>query len=251
MIAQIDKIIDEFLKVTDGIAMSDIIGWILAALGGFVVYWIIDNMQTSMERHGMIKDVEASLNTLYSSPFAKADSNDKPHSPVTVRSVLHDASPWKPFVRNGNPEECTEVLIEDTQRYVKIRDLKDCEEYISTQAIHELSILFRRMEKLYKDNILRPIDLSDLWREILPMGVNGRLEFYETYFSVFDVEPIAYVVMSAVVACDAVGNKAAVSYFRDYYRTHTDLHRLFINNKRLRIWDMRCKRKFMRIMSRL
>ena len=40
-----------YLRFTDGLSSSDIIGWILAALAGIIAYRLIDNMQMSIERH--------------------------------------------------------------------------------------------------------------------------------------------------------------------------------------------------------
>lgn len=69
-------VIYEFMGVTDGIAMSDILGWIFAALGGMVVYKEIDHIRTSVERHGMLKDIENTFWSIYNSVIAKS-CNDK------------------------------------------------------------------------------------------------------------------------------------------------------------------------------
>ena len=166
-------------EIVRQILASDIISWFLAFIGGFIVFKVVDNMQTAIERHNVIKDVENSINELFSKTIAKSNKcNGKENSQeidyVTVRTVLHDDSPWEKYIKGK-----TEIVIEDSQRFVQIRKDKGYKEYISTQAIHELSILFRRVEKLYKDSILKPIDLADMWREILPFGTSGRLEFYK------------------------------------------------------------------------
>ncbi len=56
--------------------MSDILGWIFAALGGMVVYKEIDHIRTSVERHGMLKDIENTFWSIYNSVIAKS-CNDK------------------------------------------------------------------------------------------------------------------------------------------------------------------------------
>ena len=92
MIDILNQTIEEFFRITDGIAMSDVIGWGFTIIIGLIAYRLIDNMQTSLERHGMLKDVEDSFTELYNSPIARScDSKDENQlKQVFVRSVLHD-----------------------------------------------------------------------------------------------------------------------------------------------------------------
>lgn len=48
-------------------------------------------------------------------------------------------------------------------------------------------IIFRRIEKLYKDKIIKKVDLADMWREILPIGLSERLKFFSSYLSDKDI----------------------------------------------------------------
>ncbi len=59
-----------YLKFTDGLSSSDIIGWVLAAIAGIIAYKLIDHMQTSIERHGMLSSVEDEINTIFNSVIA-------------------------------------------------------------------------------------------------------------------------------------------------------------------------------------
>ncbi|MBQ9503632.1 MAG: hypothetical protein IJU93_01335 [Lachnospiraceae bacterium] len=56
-----------YLRFTDGLSSSDVIGWILAAFAGIVAYRLIDNMQMSIERHNMLSIVEDAISSLYDS----------------------------------------------------------------------------------------------------------------------------------------------------------------------------------------
>lgn len=265
------------MEIVKQILASDIIGWILAFLGGVIVFKLIDNMQTNIERHNVIKEVEDSINKIFSDHIAKSNKvsskktennkansneaesiqvkNDKELELVTVRTILHDKENWNKYVQKNKDE--TEVIIEDGQRFVCIRNSKEYKEYISTQAIHELAIWFRRVEKLYKSGILKDIDLADMWREILPFGHHGRLEFYITYFNQKDAEAIAFVVFRTILACNRYKMKESIKtfckYFKevkeDKYKCDVDYISLFTNNGRYRLNEKMYKNHFMKLIE--
>ncbi len=54
-----------YLRFTDGLSCSDVIGWILAALAGIIAYRLIDNMQMSIERHNILSTIEDEVSSLY------------------------------------------------------------------------------------------------------------------------------------------------------------------------------------------
>jgi len=232
------------------ILASDMIGWVLAFIGGFIVFKIVDNMQTAMERHNVIKDVENSINTLFSAPIAKSNKSSKTENNhevenVTVRTVFHDESPWEEYIKGE-----TEIVIKKTQRFVQIRSKKGYKEYISTQALHESLILFRRLEKLYKDAILKPIDLGDMWREILPFGTSGRLEFYKSYFSESDIRSILFVVFNTVLACEKYKIDNAVKYFAEDFLKNKPIQKFYLKNNRYTFDERFRVKKFFGIMKR-
>ena len=59
-----------YLRFTDGLSSSDVIGWVLAALAGIIAYRLIDNMQMSIERHNMLSTIEDAVSSLYDSQIA-------------------------------------------------------------------------------------------------------------------------------------------------------------------------------------
>ncbi|NBG89519.1 hypothetical protein [Isachenkonia alkalipeptolytica] len=208
------------------ITASDMVTWILALMGGFIAYLVIDHFQTSMERHKVINEIETKLNHLFSSTIAKKVENEE-YNTVMVRTVLHDFSPWV-FNKNASP------LIMDAQRHICIRKDQAYHEYISTQALHESLVLFRRIEKLHKSKIIESIDLSDLWREILPYGTSNRLIFFGNYFSKHDTQSIAYVLMKTVNACKKHKNQPALDYFKNNYKNQEeDIDTYFQDNTRI------------------
>ncbi len=237
-------------EIVRQILASDIIGWVLAFLGGFLVFKVVDNMQTAIERHNVIKDVENSINALFSQPIAKSNKcnlagNNQEINNVTVRTVLHDNSPWEEYIKDE-----TEIVIEDNQRFVQIRKLEGYREYISTQAIHESLILFRRIEKLYKDSILKPIDLADIWREILPFATSGRLRFYKSYLGENDIKSLVFVLFNTVLACEKYKIDNAVEYFAKDFLKNEELREYYTENSRYTFKERFKIGKFFRIIGK-
>lgn len=237
------------LKLVEEIMASDVIGWILAFFGGLIAFRIVDNLQVKIERHNVIRDVENSINNLFSSPIAKSNmSIDKGNkdelSNVNVRSVLHDNYPWERYIKGK-----TKVIIENNQRYIQVRSENGYSEFISTQALHELLILFRRIEKLYKDSIFKPIDLADIWREILPFGCSGRLEFFESYFDKSDIRSIVFVLFNTVLACNKYEIKNGVNAFVTYFSENKKIQEIYYKNSRYTYKEKWNIRKFKKIVQ--
>lgn len=238
---------DLYFRITDGIAMADIIGWMLAACAGVIAYRVIDKMQTSMERHAMLATIEDGYSAIYDSVVAKSNgdgSSDKKIEEldnVMVRSVLHDDTPWTVIKKDGK----IECRIINNQRYVHIRNNDRWNEWISTQALHEITLKARRLEKMFKAGLVKRVDLADLFREIAPLGVSGRLEFIVAYYSEYDAECVAYLVLQTIVSCEKYQNYDIVKYFTDYYNAHEDIHIFFEKNRRfIPVIDWRARKKF-------
>lgn len=250
------QMIHEFLRITDGITMGDFLGWILAAISGIIVYKLIDHFQTSMERHAMLKEVEDSFSAIYDSIIAKSNANAKGKKLefVMVRSVLHDKCDWQ-VKQNIDGEMKNSHNIEDSQLYIQIRDYKEnnrhYNEWISSQALHEIMLLCRRIEKMYKDKIIRRIDLSDLFREIVPLGMGGRMQFFYAYYEKYDADCVGYLVLQTIVSCNKYHNYEIVKTFVNYYQKHEEIHKFFEESIRIRpIRDFFAVKKFKRILRR-
>lgn len=255
--------ISELLWIVGGIGINDILGWLLAAAGGYFIYRVIDNMQTSMERHVVLKDVENKFSDIYNSAIAKACNNENNASleQVMVRSVLHDDGAWN-VVLSDTPEGGKKFgnvqVITDNQRYIQIRngmgtgvDAVYHNEWISTQALHEILLHCRRIEKMYKDNVIKRIDLADMFREIIPLGIGGRIEFFNAYYSKYDTDCMGYLVMQTVVSCEKYYNTDAVRKFVKYYNAHAEIHEFFEKSKRIRmIGDCLLVKRFRRICNK-
>ncbi|MBO6112870.1 MAG: hypothetical protein J6P45_07485 [Lachnospiraceae bacterium] len=245
-----------YLRFTDGLSSSDVIGWILAALAGIIAYRLIDNMQMSIERHNMLSTIEDAVSGLFDSQIAFSmpkgeipsdDTADKFR--VMVRSVLHDGSDWKFILSSDNPQK-VDIRIADHQRYVHIRNDAKYNEWISTQALHEISLKMRRIEKMYKGGIVRRIDLSDMFREIIPLGMSGRLEFFRSYYGDYDAECLAYLIMQTVVSCHKYHNDEIVKEFAGYFRKHEEIWPLFYKNRRiLKFRDAFALHRFRKLME--
>lgn len=245
-------VIHEFMRITDGIAMSDVLGWIFAAIGAVIVYKAIDHIQTSIERHTMLKEIEETCSALYNSVIAKScpSKNKKKLQPVMVRSVLHDDSEW--MVQTIDGKLTNKRRIEDTQLYIQIRKGKGQNgfhnEWISSQALHEMMLLCRRIEKMYKDKIIKRIDLADLSKEIVPLGKSGRIQFLGAYYGKYDADCVGYLVLQTIVSCKKYNNEDSVRSFMEYYNEHPEIHCFFEKSIRIRpVLDYFAVNKFKKI----
>ena len=238
-----------YFRFTDGIATSDIIGWILAAFAGILAYKLIDHMQTDIERHSILAEIERDLSKLYDSKIAlkiegKIELTShtlkaKDKKQVMVRSVLHDDSPWTVIVDAEDSKEI-QYVIDHNQRYIQIRNDENHNEWISTQALHDLLLKVRRIEKMYKGGIIKRIDLNDFYRELLPLATSGRLKVIKKYYGDYDAECIAYVVMQIIISCNKYKNEQALEYFKksgdveEDGKIIDDIEKVFKDNRRVR-----------------
>jgi hypothetical protein len=169
----------------------------------------------------MVGEIEALINKIFSSPLAKTDINCKGNGDletVSVRTILDNTPSWEDFKKR----DAGNIKIIDCQRYVRIRNTKSRHDYVATQALNEIMIIFRRIEKLYNDEILKDADLADLWREIIPFCGYGRLTFYKSYSGIHDIQCIIAVLFHTALACHRRKDTIAVNWFKEYYHTIPD-----------------------------
>ncbi len=245
-----------YLRFTDGLSPSDIIGWVLAALAGIIAYKLIDHMQTSIERHSMLSLIEDDITGIFNSVTALSFSKDdkwpegeiiKDKNKVMVRSVLHDNTPWQ-IIRD--PNGSIECRIVGNQRFLHIRNDEKYNEWISTQALHEIGLKARRIEKMFKSGIVKRVDLADMFREIVPLATSGRIEFFRAYYGDYDAECIGYLVLQTIVSCHKYKNHEIIQEFAKYYLAHPDIHALFTEGRRIRRFrDMSAVNKFNNVME--
>ena len=150
----------EFIKQ---IFLSDVIGWVLAFIAGMIIYKLIHNMQLKIERHSVVKEIEDTFNRVFALEKAKRfykyckskngesskknNGNNKEEN-INIRTTLDDIR-WKKFDSTRGDS----IRIEG-QRYILIKEnvvseghdeYKYYNEYIGTQPLHEILILFRRI----------------------------------------------------------------------------------------------------------
>lgn len=198
------------IEIVRQILASDIINWMFAALGGSLAYIVLHRMQNSRERHMMIKDIEDSITVIMDMNFAKNKMKDSQESLqiVNFRTVLHDDTPWILYSKDN-------IQITDGQRFILVRDDEKFYELIGTALIHESLLWFRRVNKLYKDKIIKDEDLADLWRQILPFMRANKLAFYRSYLGEDDTYPILAVCMHCIRACYKLNRNNAIKYIED------------------------------------
>ena len=271
--------ITQFLRITDGFTMGDLLSWLLAALAGYIGYRAIDHMQTSIERHNMVSNIEDGFSHLFDSLVAMRIQNGEDRKipnpeedRVMIRNVLHDFTDWElnpktkevPQVDSETGElskVSPEVIILANQRYLHIRDndytnektgeIVHYDEWISTQALHELTLKARRIEKMFKGRVMRRVDLSDMFRELVPLATSGRLQFIANYYDKYDADCVGYLVMQTIVSCDKYHNEDIVKYFVGYYKEHPEIHKYFTEGVRIRkVYDFHAIRRFNYIVNK-
>lgn len=103
---------------------------------------------------------------------------------------------------------------------------------------------------MYKDNIIKRIDLSDLANEIVPLGISGRIQFFNAYFGKYEAECVAYLVLQTIVSCKKFGNNDIVIKFVKYYKENEEMHKYFQKSMRIRpIIDYCAVKKFNKIIK--
>lgn len=117
---------------------------------------------------------------------------------VMVRSVLHDDGDWKVLTKklvNGKEKLCNDRKIVDLQLFIQMRDgvCKAPEEayhneWISTQALHEIMLHCCRIEKMFKDGIIKRIGLSDMFREIVSLRTGECMQFLTFFLSKYFIK---------------------------------------------------------------
>lgn len=220
------------MRIINEILASDIISWILGFSGGIIVFGFVDKIQTKIERHNVILSIEQEFNNLFSKEYAFSETKN---TNLSLRYCLRDEPKWINYDKELNK-------IDKSQLFLCIRKYKkeNIEEYIATAAMHEVLILFRRMEKLYKDNILKYIDLSDLWREIIPFWTSGRYQFFVNYFGEEDIQSINFVILKTLCACKKNRIESTFDFLRKCEINETNVNEFFTQckkNKRFRIRD--------------
>lgn len=108
----------------------------------------------------------------------------------------------------------------------------------------------RRIEKMYKDGVIKRIDLADMFHELVPLGCSGRIQFLESYYGEYDAECIGYLVMQVIVSCNKYNNQKAVRSFVEYYKAHEEIHKYFVKSGRnRRIRDAYARYQFKKIVG--
>ncbi|MCK8060424.1 MULTISPECIES: hypothetical protein [unclassified Fusibacter] len=202
------------------ISIGDIINWIYAAIGAFVAYIVLHRMQNNRERHSMVKEIEDTINDLLMREEAKSSNlnNDFKCQTVMYRTILHDESAWDMFKKEN-------ISIDGNQRFVRIRNTDQHIELVGTTLLHETLIIFRRMQKLYVDKIIKDEDLKDLWREIIPFMRAGKIEFFISYFGEDDVKPIISICLHCIYASLKSHHESATKYIANMKSEDVDFER--------------------------
>lgn len=176
----------------------------------------ISKSQKSLARHQSLRNFEEDLKKLLSSSCVK-----KGDEILEFRRVLDDEC-WTYnedfetiMVDNKThpPLSKTEKGLDKTQNWVLIKVNKQQEYYITSQALQETILLFRRIHRAYSDDVLIAQDLLNFWRFLLPFGYANRLFFFKNYF-MHESEVSAIVeVISEILECSIKENWPAPALY--------------------------------------
>lgn len=150
------------------------------------------------------------------------DSREEKFEKLELRNVLNNTPEWR-YIEDENastgigykPPVC---ITYEGARYWQIRDFTNKKdqriiEYVSSPAFHQSLIWFRKTERAIKRDLLLPCELADWWRQILPMGWSGRLEYLRKYFSgKEDIESIAQVISTVLIELNRKGHINALGH---------------------------------------
>jgi len=74
--------------------------------------------------------------------------------------------------------------------------ISDDGERLSSKALHETLMWFRKIDRAYRVDIIKNEDLAQMWRQIVPFIQSNRLTFMENYFGREDCQSIRNVALA-------------------------------------------------------
>jgi hypothetical protein len=230
-----------FWSLVDG---GDIVTWIVTILVAVIVAVFVycsfhrhqinvSKSQREIARHSILRQLEEDIANIFKSKMARVLSlQTKEIEAREFRSILDNEPPWsyEPDhnaikVAGWNPPV---MCFKDGERYWLVRRITketevNQEQYVSSGALQETLLWFRRVARAHRDRVINSDDLADLWRFILPLGFSGRLHYFSKYFQgEQEIQAMVYLVNETLRVCCDRKWKTPIHYFRSYF-TQEDL----------------------------
>jgi hypothetical protein len=186
------------------LGISTVLGWAVDIGLVVAVFFLFQRQSlkasrwqaTLTERLGrwkIVTDLESDIINLHATKWAlqkvqPKNGGDEQVSYLELRHVLdndpdwtYDADPAAKLL-GGFRQPRSITPSEAGARYWKIREFRDpdgniVQQYLASPAFHESLVWFRKVDRAIRYGVLLPEELADWWRQILPMGWSGRLEY--------------------------------------------------------------------------
>jgi hypothetical protein len=181
---------------TYGAAIVALVSLLVNLLLAYSLYRYVNKFQSTVQRLTHITQIENQIVDLFNERLARIENNGS-FELFRFRNVLNHAS-WDANFENAQLSE--RHMYVDGDNYVLIRDDGA---RLSSQALHETVVWFRRVRRALDLGVITVPDLLIFWRYILPFAQSQRYRFFRKYFARYDWEDLAYI-------CDLT--------FRQYYR---------------------------------
>ncbi|MDI3312298.1 MAG: hypothetical protein QJR05_12850 [Thermoanaerobacterium sp.] len=204
--------------------LTALLTYIYVVLTGFLVRESIkSSQQLILARHTLLRELEIDMDKIQRSKTVQISTNNGSFEPREFRYVLDQPLNWiyvKSDTEHGILSLPKYIDIEG-QRHWLVRDKESCkckeEQYLSSQAFHEVLLWFKRLKIAYNDKVVKNEDLLDLWRQILPFGVGDRLYYFFKYFSGKDeIESLIYIINQTISYCYELKRDAPINYYLNY-----------------------------------
>jgi hypothetical protein len=212
------------------IHLTNVINWAITVIGAGLVYFFFQRDSLKVARWKAVSELEADLADLHSMKGAVLEcvGGAKTRLEQELRFVLDDESDWeyvddttKPLRAGFRPP-----LTNDQPsgvRYWQVRELdRDgarVTQYVSSPAMHDCLLWFRRADRALQDGVLRHKELADWWRQTIFFGTSGRLEYMQKYFEGSpDIQSIIRVIAVSICELKKRGHSDAIERLRPLFK---------------------------------
>ena len=228
------------------VEVSDIIGWGVTICMAFLIYLMFQRHQIRIARYPIVRGLEEEIATLFRSKAARTEVSTPggcKWEPLEYRAVLDNEPPWTfepdasaSLVAGWQPPKY-ELIDGQRHWFIRAKSISgsSSRQVLSSQALQETLLWFRKVNRAHNDGIIKSKELPDLWHFILPIGFAGRAAYLAKYFQgAEDVQAIVRVINATLRACLKKGLRRPLHYFATYV-TEMDREVLITNKNSQRL----------------
>ena len=185
-------------------------------------------------RWNIVSDLEKEISSYHSEKWAieiKSDllkGEELERHELELRHVLDNQPDWS-FAKDDQLENKSDKNTgAKSVRYWKIREEANENhkktQYLSSPAIHSIMLWFRKVNRALEYKLLTEEELVDWWRQVLPLGFAGRLEYFQKYFrGSQDIRSMCKVISSMIITLDEQDHAIASDYYKYFSIADRDI----------------------------